>query len=223
MTRRTTLAGIAVAAVALVACGGGSSNTTPTTAGSSATAATTTAAPTTLPPSSKAVAFGPLTLHIPDAWDEGHGDRPGLYGAFGPTIHVKKGYALGRLNVVTFSGKLDDLAPAYCAGPGTSPPAVPSAVHLDERGLAPVGDRTADFGRWTASCPQGPETHRAWLLPVSRILFWETCADPAIDGVVATATVADAPVGTYADVTPRPGDLVPNCDDSDRTDTTTGP
>ena len=101
------------------------------------------------------------------------------------------------------------------------PAAKPSSVRLDERGLAPVGDRMAEFAQWTASCPGGPEVHRAWVLPTSRLLFWETCPDPAIGDIVTTATVADA-TATYADVTPLPNELVQNCDDSDKTDTTTG-
>jgi hypothetical protein len=48
-----------------------------------------------------------------------------------------------------------------------------------ESGFALVGDRTAVYREWRISCADGSvETHRAWLLPQSRIRFLEELSDP---------------------------------------------
>jgi hypothetical protein len=237
MRRYGRLAIVSMVAAACAACSGsgpGEKTTSPgpTTTTASVVASSTpnvslqplTSAPApTLAPPTKEVSLGLVSVRIPQAWNEYHNaSGPGSpFGAFGPTIHVKKGYAIARLNISAYDGSIDELAPRLCAQNGQSPPIVPSSVRVLESGFAPVGDRTAQYRHWSAICPNGPEEHRAWVLPVSKVAFWEACASDVIGTIVTNAVVRDAPAAEPIGGTP-PSGVQQNCDDRDTTDVTTG-
>jgi hypothetical protein len=248
MRRLGLLAIVMLTAAACAACSSSDDKASPRQPGSTLASATTTvpatvaaatpssapnvsvppptsAPPSTLAPPTRAVSLGLVDIRIPQSWKDGViQSGPGSpFGAFGPTIHVKKGYAIARLNIAAYDGSIDDLAPKYCSQTGQSAPALtPSSVRLLESGFAPVGDRTAEYRRWTAICPNGPEEHRAWLLPVSKVVFWEACSTDIIGTIVTNAVIHDSPPAQP--IGPPPPSGVPqNCDDTYTTDITTGP
>lgn len=181
-----------------------SSTATPVTTG--APSATNTAGVTTTsagPPATR----GPVTItrnnlivHAPQGWiAEGSLN----YFGFGP-VPRPPGTALIAVEALFgFTDSIDSLKPSACeAQPGDNTPK-PTAVTVAETGFRPVGDRTAEYRNWSGSCPNGnTEGHRAWLLPQSRIAFYERCRMDANADLVATAEVNDAAQATSTSVRP---------------------
>lgn len=134
----------------------------------------------------KAITFGPITFHTPSDWDKVE--------AGGTTAYI--GVLAGgkgdvNLRVTTdYTGTIDALQPEECLGHDSIEP---TRVDLVESGFAPVGSLTAEYRRWHLTCPRGDvgdESHRVWLLPVSRIAVVEQRHAPEVLDVVTTAEVA---------------------------------
>ncbi len=194
--------------------------TSPTSASAPtlAPSASSTTPPTV--PNGRKVTWENVTLTVPADWKTNL--SPGNFAA-GPRIYDFRGYSLARLNGISgFDGSIDDLKPAACLRTdNTSNPLVPTAVTLVETGFAPVGDRTAQFRRWTATCPAGMEEHRAWVLPISRIALYEMCHDGNTVTVAQSAMVVDSATPQRTFGHPYPNELRSSCRD-DLIDSATG-
>jgi hypothetical protein len=161
-----------------------------------------------------------VTFTVPADWKSNA--TPGNFAA-GPRLYDFRGYALGRLNGISgFDGSIDDLAPKACLrNDNSGNPLAPTGVSLAETGFAPMGDRTAQFRRWVATCPSGTEEHRAWVLPISRIALYETCHDDNTVTVAQSAVVVDSPTPQRSMGRPYPNELRGSCR-NDLTDSATG-
>jgi hypothetical protein len=231
-----TAAVLLAVALPIVACGrggsgggggnanvGSSSSPAPTDSSTSAPPGTRNPAattPTSTISGGRKVTWENVTFVIPAAWKD-NASRGGF--AAGPRIYDYKGYALGRLNAVSgFDGKIDELAPKACLRTdATSRPETPSGVVLVESGFAPIGDRTAEYRRWTATCTSGVEEHRAWVLPVSRIAVYEVCHDNDTVAVASSALVTDSATAQQHFGAPYPNELGGSCR-NDLPDSATG-
>ncbi|MFN2505576.1 MAG: hypothetical protein ABR540_15325 [Acidimicrobiales bacterium] len=183
MAIRRSLAFVALAAlvVVLAACGGDSPGV-PTAAEAGGGPAATAGGPAERETGPKVVTYENVTFQVPQNWRidirggvAGLGDfvpRPGRMA--GPSLVVS----------VSSAGPIDSSVPTRCErGPASS-------VDLVQAGFAPVGERTAEFRFWIATCDDGTtEEKRAWLLPGSRISFIEQYHVDANVDVVATAVV----------------------------------
>ncbi len=123
------------------------------------------------------------------------------------TLHTPQGWGIEVVNDVAFVGMSADprearnlrimmrfsepiasLEPTRCEGGGAR--ARPTSVALVESGFRPVGVHQAEFRLWRLTCPDGrTEERRAWVLPSSKVAFYEQRHDPANLDVVATAEV----------------------------------
>jgi hypothetical protein len=140
--------------------------------------ATTTTVETTAPAGlTQRVSFGQVEMQVPEGW--------GVY-ATGNSAVV--GILAGGdcdipLRVeIHYEDDADSLAPTCC--PQHAPPVKVTEVRTIESGSQPVGDKTAQFRRFTATCDDQTIERRAWLLPDAKVAIVEQQDAPEIDLVV---------------------------------------
>jgi hypothetical protein len=160
-----------------------------------ATAPTSTSPSPTTGPNS--VQVYNLTLHLPAQWQIGGVSSVRSIQAYDPGPSSGTGCAGGKacfpyddVAAVLFGYTLgiDDLSPTKCFRNGKPPD---SPVTLVGSGLRPIGDRKAEWREWSITCQGVTEIHDAWLLPLSRVAFYENCHDKRVEDVVATTEVSD--------------------------------
>ena len=87
----------------------------------------------------------------------------------------------------------DSLVPTCC--PQHSPPVAVTSVHTVESGVRPVGDATAQFRRFVATCADQTIERRAWLLPEAKVAIVEQQPAPENEHIVRQMRV-----GTLKDI-----------------------
>src|SRR5205807_6570350 len=167
----------------------GCAQTADESAGSGDTITTSTSPSTSLSQSAlpQRVSFGQVEMDLPENWGVSAMGNSALVGILaGGTCDVP-------LRVeIHYDKDVDSLAPTCCPH---HPPVEVSAVRTIESGVRPVGDKTADFRRFTATCADQTIERRAWLLPDSKVAVVEQDAWPENDRVVRQMRV-----GTLKDV-----------------------
>ena len=133
------------------------------------------------------VSFAQIEMQLPENW--------GVY-ATGNSAVVGV-LAGGNCDVplrvdIHYEKDADSLAPTCCPW---HTPIKPASARIVERGFQPVGDKTADFRRFSATCADQTFERRAWLLPDSKVAIVEQQAEPE-NGLV----VRQMQVGTLKDV-----------------------
>jgi hypothetical protein len=123
------------------------------------------------------VSFAHIEMQLPENW--------GVY-AFGNSAVVGI-LAGGNCDIplrveIHYEQDVDSLVPTCC--PQHAPPVAVTAVRTIESGLRPVGDKTAQFRRFTATCADLTIERRAWLLPNAKVAIVEQETSPEIDLVV---------------------------------------
>jgi hypothetical protein len=128
----------------------------------------------------KTIVFDGVTLHTPSTWDADVRGNVAYVGL------LAGGPADVNLRIVRdFTASTDSLKPTTC---NDAPGEHPTSVETVESGFRPVGQRTAEFRLWRAVCAKGPEEHRAWVLPVSRLAFYEQVHEGHPENVYVVTT-----------------------------------
>jgi hypothetical protein len=154
------------------------------------------ATPATAPPPSglpQRVSFGQVEMELPENW--------GVY-AIGNAALVGI-LAGGNCDVplrveIHYDKDIDSLAPTCCPH---HPPVEVTAVRTVESGFRPVGDKTAQFRRFSATCADQTIERRAWLLPDSEVAVVEQDARLENDLVVKRMRVGTLKDVVFANVT----------------------
>jgi hypothetical protein len=134
------------------------------------------------------VSFGQVEMDLPENWGvyaSGNSAVVGILagGNCDVPLRVEIHYAKG----------VESLVPTCC--PQHWPPVAVTSVRAVESGFRPVGDKTAQFRRFTATCAEQTIERRAWLLPDAKVAIVEQQASPENDRVVRQMRV-----GTLKDV-----------------------
>jgi hypothetical protein len=164
--------------------------------GANVDTSTGSATPATAPPPSglpQRVSFGQVEMELPENW--------GVY-AIGNAALVGI-LAGGNCDVplrveIHYDKDIDSLAPTCCPH---HPPVEVTAVRTVESGFRPVGDKTAQFRRFSATCADQTIERRAWLLPDSEVAVVEQDARLENDLVVKRMRVGTLKDVVFANVT----------------------
>jgi hypothetical protein len=152
--------------------------------------------------------IGPLSIQLPHGWKadanadfshaclEPSGVKEQAFGCAGLDAYYDWG---GQFLPGNEASDFRD-SPGWYHGTGVSPCPVdptkgPSGLNamrgndLVRHGLAPVGDRRADYYEWAASCDSGYRWHpRAWYLPISKVLVFDYIETPQSAAILRGAT-----------------------------------
>jgi hypothetical protein len=154
---------------------------------------TTQASPSTSAPTGPSglpqrVSFGQVEMDLPNDWGVHASGNSALVGIIaGGNCDIPL-----RLEI-HYDKDADSLAPTCC--PQHWPQVKVTAVRTVESGFQPLGDKTAQFRRFTATCADQTIERRAWLLPDSDVAVVEQQAEPENDLVVRQMRV-----GTLKDI-----------------------
>jgi hypothetical protein len=134
------------------------------------------------------VSFAQIEMDLPENW--------GVY-ATGNSAVVGV-LAGGNCDIplrveIHYERDAESLAPTCC--PHQGPPVPVTSVHTVESGVRPVGDATAQFRRFVATCADQKIERRAWLLPDAKVAIVEQQPSPEIERVVRQMRV-----GTLKDI-----------------------
>lgn len=133
----------------------------------------------------KEINFQNITFSVPSAWGL---YRDGDHASLGVLAGGPQNVALSlRAN---FTGTVESLAPTDCYhDDGTSIGA--RSIETMESGLAQMGDGTkADYRQFLIHCADGnSKTHRAWVLPISKIAIYENVGSIETGHVIRNAQV----------------------------------
>jgi hypothetical protein len=147
-----------------------------------------TASPPTASLLTQRVSFGQVEMQLPDSWGVHANGNSAVVGVL----------AGGDCDVpirveIHYQNDADSLVPACC--PQHAPFVPATSVRMVESGLQPVGDRTAQFRRFSATCADLTIERRAWLLPDAQVAIVEQDVTPENELVVRHMQV-----GTLEDV-----------------------
>lgn len=134
------------------------------------------------------VTFGQVEMDLPETW--------GVYASGNSAVVgvIAGGNCDIPLRVeIHYELDAESLVPNCC--PQHAPYVPVTAVRTIESGLQPVGDKTAQFRRFTATCADLTIERRAWLLPDAKVAIFEQEPSPEIDLVVRQMHV-----GTLKDI-----------------------
>jgi hypothetical protein len=134
------------------------------------------------------VSFGQVEMELPENWGvyaDGNSAVVGILAGGNCDIPLRV--------EIHYQQDIESLVPTCC--PQHAPPVAVKSVRTIESGFQPVGDRTAQFRRFTATCADLTIERRAWLLPDAKVAIVEQQPSPEIDLVVRQMQV-----GTLKDV-----------------------
>jgi len=130
-----------------------------------------------------AVHYQNVALKLPAQWDIAQYDAEDE-AFFGPLAGGNGDMPLRIAR--NFEGSVDALAPKTCYVEGD--PAIAGTATVVEEGLRPIGDKKANYKKWKVACSDGTtREHRAWVLPVSKLGFFEQHAGAGVDAILTAA------------------------------------
>jgi hypothetical protein len=124
-----------------------------------------------VPALTQRVSFGQVEMDLPENWGVYSTGNSAVVGVLaGGNCDVPL-----RLEI-HYDKDVDSLVPTCC--PQHTPPVRVTAVRTIDSGFQPVGDKTAQFRRFAATCADQTIERRAWLLPDSEVAIVEQQASP---------------------------------------------